>query len=275
VIKLSVVIITYNEEKNIGRCLESVRGLADEIVVVDSHSTDRTRLICEEHGASIIVHDFEGNIQQKNFAISQATYPHQLSLDADEALSDILRNEIKKVKENWQYDGFRMNRMANYCGQWIRHSGWYPDTKLRLYNSTKGEWKGVNPHDKFEMIESSSIGFLKGDILHYTYYTEQEHRQRSDRYSTIAALDLIKRGKPVYFYKILINPFAKFIRNYLLHLGFLDGYYGFRICMIQTVETYQKYKKALYFKGQKGYNPFNLSRSNRSLKSKSLFGSSR
>ena len=245
-LKLSVVIITFNEEKNIGRCLESVRDIADEIIVVDSHSTDNTRLICEKYGVKFIEHDFEGYIQQKNYAISQATFIHQLSLDADEALSDELKNEIKKRKENWDCDGYRMNRLANYCGKWIRYSGWYPDTKLRLYDSTKGEWHGVNPHDKFEMNRNSSLGFLKGDILHYTYYTVQEHIQQSEKFSTIAAREMMKHGKPVYFYKIILNPIAKFIRNYILHLGFLDGYYGFRICGILTLETYKKYKKALH-----------------------------
>jgi glycosyltransferase involved in cell wall biosynthesis len=255
-VKLSVVIITFNEEKNIGRCLESVKEIADEIVVVDSYSTDKTRQICEKYGIKFIEHSFKGYIQQKNYAISQATYSHQLSLDADEALSDELKNEIKKVKENWNCDGFRMNRLANYCGKWIRHSGWYPDTKLRLYNSKKGEWQGVNPHDKVKMNQNSSVGFLKGDILHYTYYTIQEHLQQSDKFSTIAARELVTRRRPVYFFKIILNPIAKFIRNYLFHLGFLDGYYGFCICCITTNETYQKYKKALHFKQLEGKSIF-------------------
>jgi glycosyltransferase involved in cell wall biosynthesis len=255
-IKLSVVIITFNEEKNIGRCLESVVEIADEIVVVDSRSTDKTRQICEKYGVKFIEHDFEGFIQQKNYAISQAIYPYQLSLDADEALSDELKNEIIKVKENWHSDGFCMNRLANYCGKWIRHCGWYPDTKLRLYDSTKGKWQGSNPHDKFVIIQNSSVGFLKGDILHYTYNTIQEHILRSEKYSTIAARELTRPGKPVYFFKIILNPVAKFIRNYLLHFGFLDGYYGFRICCIQTGETYQKYIKAFHLKRSEREKPF-------------------
>jgi glycosyltransferase involved in cell wall biosynthesis len=247
-IKLSVVIITFNEERNIGRCLESVKDIADEVVVVDSHSTDKTKLICKNYGVKFIEHDFEGYIRQKQYAISQAAFPHQLSLDADEALSDELKNEIKKIKEDWKYDGYRMNRLTNYCGKWIRHCGWYPDTKLRLYDSEKGNWQGVDPHDKFEMIPGSSVGFLKGDILHYTFYTIDEHLRQGDKFSTISARELVALGRPVYYFMIILNPVSKFIRNYLIHLGFLDGYYGFCICLIAARDTFQKYRKALQLK---------------------------
>ena len=148
-----------------------------------------------------------------------------------------------------------MNRLANYCGKWIRHCGWYPDTKLRLYDTTKGKWQGVDPHDKFEMV-GSSIGFLKGDILHYTYYTIEEHLRQADKFSTIAARELITDGKTVYFFKIILNPVAKFIRNYFLRLGFLDGYYGFRICWITAGETFKKYRKAMKLKQSESNKPF-------------------
>ncbi len=246
--KLSVVIITFNEERNIGRCLKSVKHIADEIVVVDSFSTDKTRAICKSYGVKFIEHPFEGHIRQKNFAISQATYPHQLSLDADEALSGELKAEIARVKENWQQDGYRMNRLSNYCGKWIKHSGWYPDTKLRLYDSHKGNWIGMDPHDKYQSGQGSSIGKLKGDILHYTYYTVEEHILQANKFSTIAANELVLMGKRIYFFKLFLNPIAKFIRNYFLHLGFLDGFYGFLICRITANETFLKYIKAWYFK---------------------------
>jgi len=242
--KLSVVIITFNEERNIGRCLESVKAIADEIVVVDSFSTDETKIICESYGAKFIEHAFEGHIKQKNFAISQATYTHQLSLDADEALSDELQVGILKIKDNWDADGYRMNRLSNYCGKWIRHSGWYPDTKLRLYDSGKGLWGGMDPHDRYEMEPESSIGKLKGDILHHTYYSIDEHILQANKFSSIAAKELVSKGKPIYFIKIFLNPIAKFIRNYILHLGFLDGFYGFIICQITANETFLKYIKA-------------------------------
>lgn len=246
--KLSVVIITYNEERNIGRCLKSVQDIADEIVVVDSHSEDRTVEISKSFGARVISHSFEGHIRQKNFAISQASFPHQLSLDADEALTDELKKEILKVKENWEFDGYHMNRLANYCGKWIRYSGWYPDTKLRLYDSRKGAWGGMNPHDKFEMEPGSKTGHLKGDLLHYTYYTIEEHVIQSDKYSSIAAGEIVRKGKRLFFVQLFINPIAKFIRNYFLRLGFLDGFYGFIICQGAAHETFLKYVKAWHIK---------------------------
>ena len=244
--KLSVVIITFNEERNIGRCLESVKDIADEIVVVDSLSTDETKTICENYGVKFIEHEFEGHIKQKNFAISQANFPHQLSLDADEALSEELKTEIIKAKEDWQQDGYRMNRLSNYCGKWIKHSGWYPDTKLRLYDSRKGSWTGMDPHDKFEPEKGNSIGKLRGDILHYTYYTIEEHILQANKFSTIAANELV--GKRIYLFKVFLNPIAKFIRNYFFHLGFLDGFYGFLICQITANETFLKYIKAWHIK---------------------------
>ena len=137
---ISAVIITYNEEKNLERCIESVRDIADEIVIVDSFSTDRTKEICKKYELHFIEHKFEGHIQQKNWAITQAKYPHILSLDADEVLSDRLKESIREVKENWTHDGYYFNRLTNYCGKWIRHCGWYPDRKLRLWDSRKGRW---------------------------------------------------------------------------------------------------------------------------------------
>src|ERR1035437_3751774 len=131
-IQLSVVIITYNEEYNIARCLESVKTIADDIVVIDSFSTDKTKEICESAGVRFVQHKFEGHIEQKNWAITQAKFPHILSLDADEALDGTLIKSILEVKNNWKYDGYYMNRLTNYCGKWIYHCGWYPDRKLRL-----------------------------------------------------------------------------------------------------------------------------------------------
>ena len=166
-VKLSVVIITYNEEKNIERCLQSVQTIADEIVVLDSFSKDRTPEICGKYGVKFFQHVFDGHIQQKNRAISYASFSHVLSLDADEALSEELRSSIKAVKNDFRKDGYYMNRLTNYCGHWVKHCGWYPDKKLRLWDSRKGHWTGINPHDKYELFEGDkNTGQLKGDILH-------------------------------------------------------------------------------------------------------------
>ena len=141
-VKLSVVIITKNEDKNIGRCIESVQNIADEIVVIDSFSTDKTEEICKKHQVVFIKHAFEGHIEQKNFALTCAKYKHVLSLDADEALSEELQKSIVQAKADFSKDGYFLNRMTNYCGKWIKHSGWYPDRKLRLFDKTKGQWGG-------------------------------------------------------------------------------------------------------------------------------------
>jgi len=250
-IKLSVVIITFNEERNIIRCLDSVKDVADEIVVVDSFSTDKTKAICESRKVKFIEHKFEGHIEQKNFAMKQAANDYILSLDADEALSDELKTSLEEVKNNWTDDGYTFNRFTNYCGKWIRHSGWYPDVKLRLWDRRKGKWEGVNPHDKCVLEPGTTIKHLKGDLLHYSYYTIEEHILQANKFSTIAAEQLVKRKKRVPFIKVLINPFFKFLRNYFLKAGFLDGYYGFIICTITAHETFQKYAKAWRLARQK------------------------
>jgi glycosyltransferase involved in cell wall biosynthesis len=240
---ISVVIITFNEEQNIGRCLRSVQDIADEMVVVDSFSTDRTEEICQEYGARFVQHPFEGHIQQKNYAITQATYPHVLSLDADEALSDELRESIRQVKEHWQHDGYYFNRLTSYCGKWIRHSGWYPDRKLRLWDSRKGRWTGMNPHDRYELEKGASLGYLRGDLLHYTFHSIHQHLNTVNAFSQAGARALYEKGEKSSTLKILVKSWAKFIRNYIIKRGFLDGYYGFLICRISAFSTMIKYAK--------------------------------
>lgn len=243
-VALSVVIITFNEEKNIGRCLDSLAGLADDIVVVDSFSTDRTEEICRSKGARFIQHAFEGHIQQKNWAITQAKFPHILSLDADEALDATLRQAILQVKNDWKKEGYYMNRLTNYCGKWIRHCGWYPDKKLRLWDSRKGHWTGINPHDKYELFAGdNNTAHLPGDILHYSFYTIEQHLKQVEYFTDISSKALFQKGKKASLMHLIINPVIKFLRDYLLKLGFLDGYYGFIVCRISAKATYLKYAK--------------------------------
>lgn len=242
--KLSVVVITYNEEKNIARCLESVKEIADDIVVIDSFSTDKTEEICKAKGARFIQHKFNGHIEQKNWAIRQANYPHILSLDADEAVDDVLKDSILQIKNNWQHDGYYMNRLTNYCGKWIHHCGWYPDRKLRIWDSREGKWGGVNPHDKYELkAGDKNSGSLKGDILHYSYYTIEGHRSQTEKFTTIAATALFAQGKKAGLIKLYISPVVKFFQSYFFQLGILDGYYGFVVCKISAHATYLKYFK--------------------------------
>ena len=240
---ISVVIITYNEERNIGRCLESVRGIADDIVVVDSFSTDKTGEICQQYGARFLKHAFEGHIEQKNWAIPHAKYPFILSLDADEVLSEELRNSILEVKKNWKYDGYYFNRLTNYCGKWIRHSSWYPSRKLRLWDSRKGKWGGTNPHDKFILERRSSKKFLKGNLLHFSYYSIHEHIQQINKFSDIVAISYHKEGRHASLLNIIFNPLWRLFRDYIIKLGFLDGFYGLIICVNSAHETFLKYSK--------------------------------
>lgn len=243
-IPISAVIITFNEERNIARCLESLKDIVDDIVVVDSFSKDKTKEICESYGVRFVEHIFEGHIEQKNWAITQAKYPHILSLDADEALDETLKKTILEVKNNWQAEGYSMNRLTNYCGHWVHHCGWYPDTKLRLWDSRKGSWGGTNPHDKFELYdENSKIIHLKGDILHYSYYSLSDHYKQVEYFTTILAKAQYEKGKKAPLITLILSPVVKFIKDFFIKKGFLDGRIGFRICRISAFATYTKYKK--------------------------------
>lgn len=242
-VKISVAIITLNEERNIGRCLESVKEIADDIVVIDSYSTDQTEKICLKYGARIIRHQWEGYVVQKNVATGHALYDLVLSLDADEALSEKLKDSILKVKENFNADGCTMNRMTNYCGKWIRHSGWYPDTKLRLFDRRKGRWEGLIIHEELKMDPASVIKHLDGDIQHYSFYTVDEHRLQSEKFTTLGAEADFKKGKKAPGYKIWLGPLIKFKQAYFFKLGFLDGKAGFTISYLSALATYHKYVK--------------------------------
>ena len=221
-----------------------MREVADEIVVLDSFSTDQTSSICAKHGVQFFQHAFDGHIQQKNRAISYAAHPHILSLDADEALDETLVASIKRVKAHFEKEGYYINRLTNYCGHWVKHCGWYPDAKLRLWDSRKGQWTGINPHDKYELFAGDkNTGHLNGDILHYSYYTLEDHYKQVEYFTTIASKAYFEAGKRAPFYKLVVNPVAKFIDHYLLHLGFLDGKAGFLISRISAYAAYLKYKK--------------------------------
>jgi glycosyltransferase involved in cell wall biosynthesis len=241
--EISVVIITLNEELNIERCLQSVREIADEIVVVDSFSTDRTEEICLKHGVKFSCHPFEGYKEQKNYVISRASNDHVLLIDADEALSEDLLASILSVKKQWTHDGYSFNRLNNYCGQWIRHSGWYPDRKIRLFDRRKASVGGRNPHDEIVMIKGSTIKHLKGDLLHYTYLSVEDHIRQINRFTEIQARENMNRGKMASYFSILFSPPFKFIRHYFFRLGFLDGYYGYLICRNSAYSTFLKHAK--------------------------------
>ena len=249
-IKLSVVIITFNEAHNIERCLNSVKDIADEITVVDSLSTDNTVEICKSYGANVYSQAFLGHVEQKNFALTKSLHPHVLSLDADEALDQTLIESIKGVKKNWNEVGYSMNRLTNYCGKWIRHCGWYPDRKLRLFDSRKGQWQGINPHDEYVVKNGLNPKKIDGDIVHYSYNSIKDHISQVNYFTDILSKSSLKRGKKSSMLKILFSPLFKFFRDYIFKLGFLDGYYGFIICMISSHATFLKYVKMKQFQNQ-------------------------
>lgn len=240
-VKISGVVITYNEERNIERCLASLVEVCDEVVVVDSFSTDNTRTICEQFEVNFIENAFAGHIEQKNFAMAQASHDIVLSLDADEALSDELKRSLLQVKENMVHEAYRFNRFTNYCGKWIKHSGWYPDTKTRLWNRKQGKWGGTNPHDSVEMEAGIKSQHLKGDLLHYSYYTMEEHVLRSAKYAKIAAKAMHKQGKKASIFKMLSSAGFRFVKDYFFKRGFLDGFYGLVICGTSSHTSFLKY----------------------------------
>lgn len=241
-VKLSVVIITYNEEKNIGRCIDSVKTVADEIVVVDSFSKDNTKKICLEKNVRFIEHPFEGHIQQKNFALSQAAFDHVLSLDADEYLSATLTNSILSAKRLWPSEAYEMNRLSSYGGRWMKLSAWYPDRKLRLWNKKLGCWGGDNPHDKVIMEKKINVMHLKGDLMHEAYDNASEFLTKVQAYSDIFAREkrfVIKSSSFKVFYKTAYT----FFFNFFMKLGIFGGYEGAIISMSNTNYTFYKYSK--------------------------------
>lgn len=242
---LSVVIITFNESKNIGRCIRSVKSIADEIVVLDSFSTDNTCEIARELGARVEQHIFDGHIQQKNRAWQMANSTWVLSLDADEALDEVLCANIAVALNNVpkEVSGFTMNRLTNYCGKWVRHSGWYPDTKLRLFINGHGAWGGVNPHDRFDLHSHHKAQHLAGDILHYSYYTREDHQRQIEYFSNIASKELFQKGKRVSLPLIGAKVALQFLKTYVFKAGFLDGRTGFTIARLSAFATYTKYTK--------------------------------
>jgi glycosyltransferase involved in cell wall biosynthesis len=241
--KISAAIITYNEERNIRRCLESLKSQVDEIVVVDSDSSDATRAICEEFETRFIVNAFEGHIQQKNFAIAQCNNEWVLSLDADEALTDELAQSIKAADLEGDVQGYSMNRLTNYCGKWIRHSGWYPDRKLRLFQKSTAGWGGVNPHDKIIMERGSKTAHLKGDLLHYSFYTRDDHIKQIHYFTDISSKALFDKGKRINSFMLVLKVMAKFLKSFVVRLGFLDGRSGFAIARNSAWATWLKYTK--------------------------------
>ena len=243
-VKLSVVIITFNEEVNLARCIDSVTNIADELIIVDSNSTDNTLAIAGKYNATIIQRAFTGYADQKEFATRQASHNWILSLDADEEVTPELEKSINDVKRSPKYNVYAMPRLTNYCGKWIRHCGWYPDKQTRLYNRTKGVWAKKQVHEHWQMNDQGEqSGLLKGDLQHYSFRSISEHLKKIEKYSELAAKQAASQGKSASLFKIWASPKWHFFIEYFIKLGLLDGFYGYIICKLSAHATFIKYSK--------------------------------
>lgn len=242
--KLSAIIITQNEERNICRCLDSLRDIADEIIVVDSGSTDHTEQICSAHGVTFVYHPWAGYSEQKNYAETLASGDWILSIDADEALSPTLRQSILEIKQQPQAKNtvFSVCRRTNYCGHWINHCGWYPDEKIRLWPRGTCQWQGV-VHEELNFTRPMQRQRLTGDLEHYSYYSIAELASRQVKYATLAADKAHEQRKRCPMGALAVKPAWTFFRNYILRLGFLDGRAGFTVCRMTAFYTFIKYAR--------------------------------
>lgn len=243
--EISAVIITLNEEKNIERCLRSLQGVVDEMVVVDAFSSDKTIDLAQQYGAKVFQKSWEGYVRNKNFGNQLASHDYILSIDADEALSAELAKSISTVKSDMK-GVYSFNRLTNYCGRWIRHCGWYPDRKIRLFNRREVRWVGDYVHESLEIPRSVVVAHLTGDLYHYSFDSFSDHLQRVDRYSDLAAAALSKQKPSGLIWKMLSSPVMKFFKTYLIKQGFRDGFYGFCISAISAFDIFIRYAKVMH-----------------------------
>ncbi|HEX3685299.1 MAG TPA: glycosyltransferase family 2 protein [Bryobacteraceae bacterium] len=240
--KISATIIAFNEERNIARVIESLR-CCDEILVLDSGSNDRTVEIATNLGARVVEASWHGYAAQKNIAAELAANDWILSLDADESLSEALEAEIWQIKKSGpKFDGYTVPRLAQYLGRWILHSGWHPDRKVRLFDRRKAKWVGDFVHESVTV--DGSIGELKSNLLHFTCNSLSEHLRSMDRYTTLAAQEIVSRQKNITWTLLLFDPPWTFFRTYFLKLGFLDGPEGLAIAYMAAFYNFVKYFKA-------------------------------
>ena len=243
-VKISAVIIAFNEESRIADAIASVKW-ADEILVVDSESTDRTRVIAEKLGAKVIVNKWPGFAAQKQLGTDTAQYDWIFSLDADERVSDKLRTEILDIRDGAvgpDAEGYKIPRLTFYMGRAIRHSGWYPDRQLRFFDRRKGRWKNVRVHESLEMASDARTKRLKGEIEHFSIENSAHHHKiLGERYAPLAARQMYDDGRRTSAFKVAISSPAAFIRAYILKLGFLDGFPGYCIAKFAAHHAFLKH----------------------------------
>ncbi|OGH04280.1 MAG: hypothetical protein A2600_11055 [Candidatus Lambdaproteobacteria bacterium RIFOXYD1_FULL_56_27] len=240
--KLTGVVITYNEEANLKDCLTSL-DFCDFLLVVDSDSTDQTKAIAQDQGARVLNQPFLGHVKQKQFALEQAQTDWVLFLDADERLGPELRASILALKEQVEprHWGYEVSRKSFHLGRWILHGGWYPDRGIRLFHKEHGRWSGYDPHDKVEV--EGPVARLEGDLEHFVFRNLSHNVQKNDFYSSIMAQDLFAQGKRPSLAKLLLKPPYKFFECYLLKAGFLDGLPGLIIAVGAAYSIFLKFAK--------------------------------
>lgn len=241
--RITSAIITLNEERNIERCIRSVMEFSDEIIVLDAFSSDRTKEICEQFGVKFQQREWEGYSRSKNYISALATGDYIFSIDADEAVDKELNAEILKVKEQNEGGIYSVNRLTNYCGHWIKHSGWYPDVKVRLFPKSKCEWSGEYVHEELVCTDCGEPELLSGHLEHYSYYDFKDHRARADKYSILTAQKMNAKGKKAGVLKPYLSAIGRFVSMYFLKRGFLDGKIGFKIAQISAQSNVFKYKE--------------------------------
>ena len=235
---LSVSIISHNEEDNIGRCIEAVRDIATEIIVVDSGSTDKTVEIALAHGAAVFPEEWKGHVRQKNSAFEKCSCDWILALDCDEVVSPELKEAILRAVEREECTGYQVNRKTIYLGRWIEHA-WYPDWNLRLIRRNAGTWTGLDPHDS--LMTTGRVDRLAGDLLHFSFRDFQDCLQRTVRYAASASQSYQRDGRRVRLHNLLINPLHGFIKHYFVKKGLLDGVPGFVISVMSAISIFMKY----------------------------------
>lgn len=243
--KISACIITFNEEQKIAAAINSV-SWADEVIVVDSYSTDRTAEIAESLNAKVLKKNWSGFSKQKQYAVDAASHDWIFSLDADELVSEKLKNEILRLKttpKNQISGGYRIPRLSYYMNRPIRHGGWYPDWQLRFFDRRQGKWKEVLIHESVEMSQNSRIDKLSGDIIHFSVENAAHHHKMiGERYAPLAARQLFERGKKTSPLRIFTAGFTTFIQTYFLKRGFLDGLAGFTIARFAAHHAFLKHQ---------------------------------
>jgi glycosyltransferase involved in cell wall biosynthesis len=240
---ISFCLITLNEEANLRRCLQSCAGLADEIVIVDSGSTDGTEKIAREFGARFEHQDWLGYVGQKNRVLSRAVHPWVFSLDADEEFSPALREEVKRLKAAEPpavTSGFSLPRCVLYEGRWIRHGDWYPDRLVRLFRRDRARFEGGKVHERLEV--SGEISALRGELYHHSFRDAADHWARCQKYARLWAETKFEAGKTTGAFAPFLHAAFRWFRGYVLKRGFLDGAQGWRIASFCAREVYLKYQ---------------------------------